>query len=50
LIAHPLGEETTLWEGETRNLASVATQGKVITARFRLTNRSLYCLEGCASD
>lgn len=45
-MAHPLGEETTLWEGETRNLASVATQGKVITARFRLTNRSLYVSKG----
>ncbi len=35
-----------MWEGETQNLASAATQGKVITARYRLTNRSLYVSKG----
>jgi hypothetical protein len=45
-MAYPLGDEIALWEGETQNLASAATQGKVITARFRLTNRNLYVSKG----
>jgi hypothetical protein len=38
--------EDTLWEGETQNLAAVASKGKVVNARYRLTNHALYTNTG----
>jgi hypothetical protein len=38
--------ESTIWQGETQNLAAVASKGKVVNARYRLTNHALYTNTG----
>lgn len=41
-----LQSEETLWEGEAKNVANLASRGKVVQARYRLTNRALYFTRG----
>jgi len=38
--------EETLWEGESKNVKNVASGGRVVQARYRLTNRALYWSRG----
>jgi hypothetical protein len=39
------GEEV-IWEGESKSMANRMSGGKVVSARYRLTNRALYSREG----
>jgi len=41
--------ETTLWEGASKELSSMASGGRLTKARYRLTNKALYFEEGMLS-
>ncbi len=34
--------ETTLWEGDSQNLAKAASGGRIVLSRYRITTRNLY--------
>ncbi len=38
--------EEVLWEGESKSMANRMSGGKVVSARYRLTNRAIYFREG----
>src|SRR5689334_7022703 len=38
--------EETLWEGESKNVTNDASGGRVVQARYRITNRTLYWSKG----
>ncbi len=38
--------EEVLWEGESKSMTNRMSGGKVVTARYRLTNRAIYFREG----
>jgi hypothetical protein len=38
--------ERTLWEGESQNLINLASSGRLVSSRYRLTNRTLYFNQG----
>jgi len=38
--------EETLWEGESKNVKNVASGGRVVQARYRVTSRALYWSRG----
>jgi hypothetical protein len=38
--------EEVLWEGESKSMANRMSGGKVVSARYRLTNRGIYFREG----
>jgi len=40
--------EETLWEGEARSVATVASKGKIVPGRYRLTTRHLVVSTGVA--
>jgi uncharacterized Zn finger protein (UPF0148 family) len=40
------GSEETLWEGESKNAANLASGGRIVQAKYRLTNRALYFSKG----
>ncbi len=39
-------DETTVWEGSSRNMTSAASGGRLTSCRYRLTNKSIYFDEG----
>jgi len=41
--------ETTVWEGSSRNMTSAASGGRLSSCRYRLTNKALYFDEGLLS-
>lgn len=45
----PEAEETTIWEGTSRELSSLASGGKLTRARYRLSNKALYFEQGMLS-
>ena len=38
--------EEVIWEGESKSMANRMSGGKVVSARYRLTNRAIYFREG----
>lgn len=41
---------TTLWEGESKSLTAAATKGKVVTARYRITDEYIFIETGVLSS
>jgi len=39
-------DETTVWEGSSKNMMSAASSGRLTSCRYRLTNKSVYFDEG----
>lgn len=39
-----------LWEGQSKDLTSLSTGGKIVRGRYRLTDRTLYWEEGVFSS
>lgn len=46
----PVLAQQTLWEGETKNLTSMATSGRVVSKRYRITNEAIYFEQGVLSS
>ena len=42
-------DEKTVWEGEAKTVTKAATRGHLVTARYQLTNKTLYFQEGALS-
>ncbi len=43
-------DETTIWEGSSRNMTSAASGGRLTSCRYRLTSKSVYFDEGLLSS
>ena len=43
-------DETTVWEGSSKNMMSAASSGRLTSCRYRLTNKSVYFDEGLLSS
>ncbi len=39
-------DETTVWEGSTKDMVNAASNGRLTSCRYRLTNKSVYFDEG----
>lgn len=48
--ADVLESEQTLWEGQTQNLTAVASGGKMVDARYRITSKAIYWDRGVMSS
>lgn len=45
-----MSEEQTIWQGERKTMTSSATGGKVVSARYRITNQKIYFDAGLVSS
>lgn len=43
-------DETTIWEGSSKDMMSAASSGRLTSCRYRLTNKAVYFDEGLLSS